>query len=288
MKILTFDIEDWFHILDNPETARPQNWGGFESRVEAGVDTILNLLNRTNHIATFFCLGWVAEKYPNVIKRIADTGHEIATHSYGHQLAYTQSRSEFREDLSRSIGVLEAITGDRINTYRAPGFSVVDTNLWVFEVLGELGIEVDCSIFPARRSHGGLPRYSTALPSNLKYSNFTFKSFPINTANVFGKDVVYSGGGYFRLLPSFYLNKRFANDKYIMTYFHPRDFDVNQPIAPGLNAARRFKSYVGLGTAYAKLERLLRKHEFVNVESAVDIINWSSVDTIDLSPMEQT
>jgi len=280
MKILSFDIEDWFHILDNPETSNPTSWEKMPSRLEAGVDHILSLLSDTNQPATFFCLGWVAEKYPNVIKKIVNSGIHLATHSYSHQLAYDQSKNQFEEDLWRSIDTLQQVSGTKIDTYRAPGFSITSKNLWAFEVLHRLGIENDCSVFPASRAHGGIPEYSTACPSFIEYENITLKSLPINTSKILGKNIVYSGGGYFRLLPLWYLKRRFTNDNYIMTYFHPRDFDHQQPMVPGLSVARKFKSYVGLNGAYNKLESLLKEHQFINIDMAVKTINWDSVEKV--------
>ena len=280
MKILTFDIEDWFHVLDNPETSSPTSWGKMPSRLEAGVDRILTLLSDTNQPATFFCLGWVAEKYPSLIKKIANNGHHLATHSHTHQLAYNQTKSEFEEDLLRSIDILQQVTGEKIDTYRAPGFSITSKNLWAFEVLHRLGIKNDCSVFPASRAHGGIPDYSVARPSLIKYESVTLNSLPINTTKILGQNIVYSGGGYFRLLPLWYLRRRFTNDNYIMTYFHPRDFDPQQPMVPGLGITRKFKSYVGLSRAYSKLEALLKVHQFINVDMAVKTVNWDRVDRV--------
>lgn len=277
MKILSFDIEDWFHVLDNPETSSPASWKKMPSRLEAGVDRILSLLSDTKQPATFFCLGWIAEKYPTVIKKILNSGNHLATHSHTHQLAYDQSKNKFEEDLWRSIDTLQQVSGLKINTYRAPGFSITNKNLWAFEVLHRLGIENDCSVFPASRAHGGIPEYAVALPSLIEYENITLNSLPINTSKILGKNIVYSGGGYFRLLPLWYLRRRFAEDDYIMTYFHPRDFDPDQPMVPGLGVTRKFKSYVGLNRAYGKLEYLLKKHQFINIDMAVKAVNWDAV-----------
>lgn len=283
MKILSFDIEDWFHILDNPETSSPTSWEKIPSRLEEGVDRILFLLSDTNQPATFFCLGWVAEKYPSVIKKIVDSGNHIATHSHTHQLAYDQSKKKFEEDLWRSIDTLQQVSGAKIDTYRAPGFSITKKNLWAFEVMHKLGIENDCSVFPASRAHGGIPEYSVAGPSLIEYCNANLKSLPINTTKILGKNIVYSGGGYFRLLPLWFLRRRFTNDEYIMTYFHPRDFDPNQPMVPGIGITRRFKSYVGLSRAYSKLEHLLKEHQFINVDMAIKSVDWNIVDKVVLS-----
>jgi len=282
MKILTFDIEDWFHVLDNEKTANPTSWSKFPTRIEIGVDRILQLLSDTGQPATFFCLGWVAVKYPNIIRKIKKNGHHIASHSHFHQLAYNQSQAEFEEDLKLSIDSLQQLVGDKIDTYRAPGFSITSNNLWVFESLDMMGITNDCSIFPASRAHGGLSGYSYPIPSKICYQGVTMKSLPINTVSIFGKDMVYSGGGYFRLLPLWYLKKRFNNDLYIMTYFHPRDFDSDQPMIPGLSVSRKFKSYVGLGGTLRKLQRILSAHEFLNVNLAVEQIDWAAVNMVKL------
>jgi len=283
MKILTFDIEDWFHILDHPELSSPSSWDHLPSRVESGVDTLLQLLDDTNQPASFFCLGWIAEKYPKMIRKISDAGHHIGTHSYMHTLAYTQTKKEFEDDLVRSVDVLEQLIGVKIDAYRAPGFSVTRQNLWVFEILSKLEFKVDCSVFPANRAHGGLPQYSAAAPSIIDGSTFELKSLPINTSKLFGLDLIYSGGGYFRLLPLWYLKRQFSRDPYVMTYFHPRDFDVGQPLIPGLGLARRFKSYVGIKGAFGKLTFLLNNHKFMNVAMAVENIDWSVTDRVRIS-----
>lgn len=280
MKILSFDVEDWFHILDNPETSSPTSWKQMPSRLESGVDRILNLISEHDQSATFFCLGWVAEKHPKVIEKIVKSGHHLATHSHVHQLAFTQTKEEFEEDLWRSIDTLQQVSGKKIDTYRAPGFSITRRNLWAFEVLHKLGIKNDCSVFPASRAHGGIPEYSVARPSLIEFENFTLRSLPINTSKILGRDIVYSGGGYFRLLPLWYLKRRFDVDEYIMTYFHPRDFDPGQPIVPGLGLMRKFKSYVGLRHSYSKLDVILKAHRFVNVDMAVDSISWSTVERV--------
>ncbi len=285
MKILTFDIEEWFHILDNPETQSTESWQNYESRLRHGVDTILQLLDETAQSATFFCLGWVAHKFPEVIRQISNAGYEIASHSYAHQLAYDQSPEEFREDLHKSLTVLQDITGKDVNTYRAPGFSISSENLWVFEELINQGIKVDCSLFPANRAHGGLPSFGDAVPTMGVWEGHEIELFPINTKTILGKKVIYSGGGYFRLTPALLLNRWFQNDRYVMTYFHPRDFDPDQPMVPGLSATRKFKSYVGIRSAKAKLCTLLQSNSFMDVRQASKSVDWSSAPRVHLKPL---
>ena len=284
MKILTFDIEEWFHILDNPDTQSTESWLQYDTRLRQGVDTILHLLDETSQMATFFCLGWVAEKYPEVIRQIDNAGYEIASHSYAHQLAFNQSPKEFREDLRKSLSVLQDITGKSVNTYRAPGFSITSENLWAFEELIDQGIKVDCSLFPANRAHGGLPGLQEAVPTMGVWEGLTIELFPINTKSILGKKVIYSGGGYFRLAPGFLLNKWFQDDKYVMTYFHPRDFDPEQPMVPGLSAVRKFKSYVGIRNARAKLRRLLQANSFMDVSKASKSVDWDAAPRVNLNP----
>ena len=137
-----------------------------------GVERILQLLEDTRQPATFFVLGWIAEKYPSIIKSISDGGHQLASHSHSHQLAYEQSKRQFKDDLKRSIDTIQQISGKKIDTYRAPGFSITSDNLWAFEIMSGLGIANDCSIFPASRAHGGIPSYKVAVPSVLKCGGF--------------------------------------------------------------------------------------------------------------------
>jgi len=282
VKILTFDIEEWFHILDNPETQSTDSWAQYESRLRQSVDTILEMLDETSQKATFFCLGWVGEKHPEVIRRIDESGNQIASHSYAHQLAYDQSREEFREDLRRSLSILQDITGKPVDTYRAPGFSVTSENLWIFEELIDQGISVDCSLFPANRAHGGLPSFKDAVPTMGNWDGHEIKLFPINTKSILGRKVIYSGGGYFRITPGALLQRWFQGDDYVMTYFHPRDFDPDQPMVPGLGTMRKFKSYVGLRTAGAKLRRLLQSNSFIDVKEASKSVDWDSAPRVNL------
>ena len=284
MKILTFDIEDWFHILDNPETQSPESWQKFESRIEEGVDTILELLDESGQPATFFCLGWAGEHFPNMIRKIDAAGYEIASHSYAHQLAYDQDKKEYGEDLKRSLSILGDLTGRAIDTYRAPGFSITSENMWAFEEIIEQGIKVDCSLFPATRAHGGLPDIKHARPSVGYWGTDELRLFPINARSVLGRKIIYSGGGYFRIAPTYLLEKWFEDDDYVMTYFHPRDFDPGQPIVPGLSPLRRFKSYVGISGAKRKLRQLLNGLSFTDVRSAASKVDWDAAPRVALEP----
>jgi polysaccharide deacetylase family protein (PEP-CTERM system associated) len=274
LRILTFDIEDWFHILDNESTRDEREWQTFPARIHENTDRILNLLEQHHQQATFFCLGWIAKKYPEVIKKIAHSGHEIACHSNLHQLVYEQTPEAFHQDTASAIKTLEDITGKKVVSYRAPGFSITEQTIWAFEILLDLGIERDSSVFPAQRSHGGYSSFGTAEPAKIIINGKTLKEFPINTCNFLGRSLVYSGGGYFRMLPYFALDQLIKRDNYIMTYFHPRDFDCNQPMIPGLSLTRKFKSYVGLKSSLLKLNDLIVKYNFSDLEGADKQINW--------------
>ncbi|MBM2294572.1 polysaccharide deacetylase family protein [Sulfitobacter pseudonitzschiae] len=278
MNILTFDIEDWFHILDNPKTVDIEQWNSFPSRIDSGVSRLLDFCDRTGVKATFFILGWVAETAPEIVAEISRRGHEIACHSYRHQLVYSQTPEEFERDLAMALDHIEAATGIRPTAYRAPGFSITRESTWAFDILARNGIDTDASVFPALRAHGGLPGFPSGEPCHLEtISGQHLKIFPMSYGRVFGRRIVFSGGGYFRLLPYSALKLGFDRSDYVMTYFHPRDFDPEQPIVPGLGPVRQFKSYVGLGTSLARLERLADKIDFISIGEAIIRTDWSSV-----------
>lgn len=282
MNILTFDIEEWFHILDNKSTKTIKEWSQYESRIHANMNRIFNLLEKTNRKATFFCLGWIVEKYPDVICDIVNHGYEIGSHSRMHQLVYEQKPKDFQSDLEISIKTMEDITGKKVKYFRAPGFSIREDCKWAFEIMASLGIEVDCSIFPAIRSHGGFPSYTNPRPSILSYNGITIKELPINYVSCFGKQLIFSGGGYFRLVPYPLVHYWTKNSDYVMSYLHPRDFDYNQPVIKELSLLRKFKSYVGLNGASSKLEQWLTDFDFMDVGTAVKAINWAEVPVVEI------
>ena len=282
MRILTFDIEEWFHLLNNSKTKTEHQWSNFESRIEIGMDAIYDLLNKTKKSATFFVVGWMADKHPKVIKEISDRGFEIGSHTHLHQLAYQQDRKTFYNDVQKSINTLEDCIGKKVTSFRAPGFSITKQNLWAFEVLNELGITKDSSVFPAVRAHGGLSSYHVSTPSIIDYNGVKLKEFPINTHTILGKPFIFSGGGYFRLLPYEIIKSFTKKSDYVMSYFHPRDFDHKQPLVPGLSIPRRFKSYVGIKNCKSKLEQWLNDFDFIDLDQADQSINWNDVAKINL------
>jgi polysaccharide deacetylase family protein (PEP-CTERM system associated) len=282
MNILTFDIEEWFHILNNPSTDNESSWGSFEYRLKKNIDRILVLLDKSNNIATFFCLGWVARKYPDIIRDIEAAGHEIGTHSNAHQLIYRYDKNFFKNDLETSIKSLEDIIGKKIKAYRAPGFSLVSSTLWAYEELVKQGIEYDCSIFLGNHSHGGRIKAFGVKPSVINIDGQRIKEFPVNSFRLFAKEVAFSGGGYFRFLPYPIIKKLMHRSEYIMTYFHPRDFDYEQPIMSELSPYRKFKSYYGLKGSLSKAQRFVGDFDFVSLNHADKLIDWNQADQFNL------
>lgn len=286
MNILTFDVEEWFHLLDFDATRTEAEWGKYEVRIHDNVDRILDILDSTNTKATFFIIGWVAKTYPEVVKKIA-VKYQIGTHTMSHQLVWQQTPLQFLEDLDSSIKLLQDITGQPIDCFRAPGFSIRETEPWAFDILSELGIKYDCSVFPAAHAHGGMPSYADAMsngvcPAIIKHGDVELKEFPVTTKDFLGRQLVFSGGGYFRLVPYFLLHKWSSETEYLLSYIHPRDFDGGQPMLEGLPLSRKFKSYVGLKQAPEKLCRYLNDFKFTDVETAATEIDWTKVPIVEI------
>ncbi len=278
MNILTFDIEDWYNC---DFITQDYNWDQYEVRIYDGIERILEKLEQHKLKGTFFCLGWLAEKHPDVILKIHDRGHHIGCHSYQHELVSRFNREEFKQDTEKAKKLIEDITGLAINAYRAPGFSITENNVWALEVLAELGFEYDCSLFPAEHDYGGFASYGEAGPAKLMLPNgFVIKEFPINIQTVLGKSLVFSGGGFFRLFPYWLIRFWTNRSPYVMTYFHPRDFDPGQPMIKSLPLMRKFKSYVGLKHAFTKFHHLLSDFDFIDLEQAAKLIDWGKVRTI--------
>jgi polysaccharide deacetylase family protein (PEP-CTERM system associated) len=282
IRILTFDIEEWFNLLDIDASRSVVSWDSFERRIHENTEKILLLLQEAGCKATFFCLGWVANKYPELIKKIDTAGYEIGSHTQNHQLAYELTPQQFKDDLEQSLASLESVTGKKVRCFRVPGFSITESNTWVLDVLAQSGITVDSSIFPAGRGHGGFASFGHDVPTIIRTPSGDVKEFPINTATIMGKPFIFSGGGYFRLFPYMLIRRLMHQSPYVMTYFHPRDFDPGQPVLTGLSAVRRFKSYFGLSGALGKLRKLLRDFEFTDVAGAEARVDWGKVPVIAL------
>lgn len=281
MNILTFDIEEWFHVFEDHNNADVANWLTFEKRLPYMIDVLLDLLSKHDTRATFFCMGWIVRRYPEIIKKISSKGYEVGSHSDLHKLAHTQTQKEYAEDLKKSIESIESLIGKKVKSYRAPGFSINSTNLWAFEELIKNGIEYDASVFPVERKFGGFSKLPNNEPFILKSEEGILKEFPMNAYSLLNKKIVFSGGGFFRVLPTKIIKKLTEKNDYVMTYLHPRDFDNKQPFNT-LSYSRHLKSRIGTRTAAAKLEYLIKNFKFIDIIQASELIDWSTKDHISI------
>ena len=282
MNVLTFDVEEWFHLLDFNATRTENEWKNYEVRIYENMDRIFRILEDTNTKATFFIIGWIAKTYPALVRQIAQK-YQIGSHTTNHQLVWQQSPEEFKEDVTSSIKLLEDVTGQKVECFRAPGFSIRESEAWAFEILYEAGIKYDSSVFPAPASHGGMPKYGYAVPSVVEVGGVRMKEFPIPYHKVAGQHIVFNGGGYFRLMPYGVISKwsKQCGD-YCLSYIHPRDLDVGQPMLKGLPISRKFKSYVGLKGAENKLRKYLKEFHFTDIATANECIDWENVPVVNL------
>lgn len=283
MKILSFDIEDWW-VYDNYSLGNKED---YLPRLNNYLDKILFELEKNSQEATFFCLGEVAKKYPDVIKKIASHKHHIGCHSFSHKFLEGLSRRQVEEDTRIAIDTIENITSEKVSAYRAPAFSITEKNMWVLEVLAKNGITHDCSIFPASRSFGGFPSFGVNEPCLINYQGIELKEFPMSTGKVLGRDVVFSGGGYFRLFPYWKVKSLMSESEYVMTYFHIKDFDYDQvrkysTLNEESAITRYMKDYYGLRHNYDKFSRLIADFDFVSLSQADSIIDWNDVPIISL------
>lgn len=280
MYILSFDIEDWFHIFDNSYYQKPEKWDNLPTSVEKDTSWLLDFLEEHKLKATFFTLGWVAEKYPLLVKKINDQGHEVAAHSYLHTKVHHLGEKAFRKDSEKVIKLLQDLTGNKIDTYRAPGFSLNKKTLWAFEILHDLGITTDSSL--KSNLYMGFPGRIPNEPFLLKSNGFSLKEFPTRTFNFFGDHIVYSGSGYFRIWPYWFIKKRFQASKYEMAYFHPRDFDnqIHQMFMGNFYLQLRYR--IGTNRSQTKMKYFVKDFNFLTIKEAIDQINWDNSQILDL------
>lgn len=264
---LSIDVEDYFQVAALAPYIDRNDWDRAQCRVERNVDRILGLLDEHRAQATFFTLGWVAERYPQLVRRIVAQGHELASHGYGHQRATEQSPESFFLDISRAKALLEEISGVQVRGYRAPSFSIGEANIWALEQIERAGYVYSSSIYPINHDHYGMvsaPRFTFRSASNLL-------EIPISTVHMLKRNWPAGGGGYFRFFP--YALSRWAlrrvNDvdrRPAIFYFHPWEIDPEQPRVPGVAFKARFRHYVNLDRTEQRLRRLLSDFEWGRVD----------------------
>jgi len=271
---MTVDVEDYFQVSAFADKVRRAEWDSYPCRVERNVDRILGIFADSGVSATFFTLGWIAERYPAVVRRIVDGGHELASHGYEHVRVHAQTPEAFRQDIRKTKAILEDIGGQRVKGYRAASFSIDQRCLWAFEILAEEGHAYSSSVYPIKHDHYGMPEASRFVfrPND----DSSFVEVPITTLNLFNRNLPSGGGGYFRLLP--YAVSRWAlrrigqeEGRPAIFYFHPWEVDPDQPRFEGVSFRSRFRHYVNLNA----MERRLR--------SLVKDFQWDRMDRVFLS-----
>lgn len=269
---MTIDVEDYFHVSAFADCVARHEWDQLESRVVQNTHRLLRLLERHQVRSTCFILGWVARKFPELVRDIQKAGHEIGCHSYWHRLVYEMNPDEFRCDLLAARDVLQDITGEACSLYRAPSFSVVRSSQWALEILASEGFTIDSSIYPIYHDRYGYPA-ADQFVHRIQTQSGLIHEFPGNALRVAGLRVPVSGGGYFRLYPGRLMRiclQRWLSqtDQPFMFYIHPWEVDPEQPRLPG-SWKSRFRHYQNLATTELKLNRLLPQFQFGTVSAAV-------------------
>jgi polysaccharide deacetylase family protein (PEP-CTERM system associated) len=284
INVLTVDVEEYFHPTEVQASTGPETWNLLPSRLQGQVSRILEILDQQDVRATFFILGWVAEKHPSIVRQIANAGHEIACHSYAHQLIYNLTPQQFRSDTIRAQAAIEDACGRSTRAYRAPSYSITERSMWALEILVELGFTHDSSIYPISHDRYGIPNFGRGAQV-LQTPSGPICEIPIATVKLFNdRAVPVGGGGYLRLLPYSYtaagirrMNERDAMPACI--YFHPWEIDQHQPrLASGL--VSRWRTYTGIGGMEAKLKRLMKDFRFSTLASVYPGTRTSSRSSV--------
>lgn len=269
---LTIDVEDYFQVSAFAPHIERSAWDTMPCRVERNVDRILQLLSDSGAKATFFTLGWLAQRYPRMVRAVADNGHEVASHGTAHLRATEQSRQEFSDDIGRAKKLLEDIAGAPVRGYRAPSFSIGRDNLWAFDCIAGAGYCYSSSVYPVQHDHYGMPD-APRFPYRVRDE---LLEIPVTTARVMGRNLPAGGGGYFRLAP--YRVSRWAIERVngvdqrpAIFYFHPWEIDPAQPRVPGISAKTRFRHYLNLDRTESRLQRLLRDFRWDRVDRVFDL-----------------
>jgi polysaccharide deacetylase family protein (PEP-CTERM system associated) len=266
---LTVDVEDYFHVSAFSECIDQKDWDSYPLRVEKNTRRLLDLFDHHSVKATFFVLGWVAERTPGLVREIAAHGHEVACHGYSHQLVYSQKPEVFREETLRSKSLLEEIIQSPVKGYRAASYSITGRSLWALDIIADAGFEYDSSIFPVRHDRYGIPDASV-YPHRMKTPNGSWLvEFPLSTARIFGFRLPVAGGGYFRLYP-YLLTKagleriNGRENKPFIFYLHPWEIDHDQPRIKA-SLLSRFRHYNNLGRCESRLRKLMTDFSFTTV-----------------------
>lgn len=270
---MTVDVEDYFQVSAfEPYVARDE-WDSRECRVERNVDRILAMFERDDVKATFFTLGWVAERYPAMVRRVVEQGHELASHGWSHVRVTGQNAAEFRQDVVRTKGLLEDVAGQPVLGYRAASYSIGAGNLWALDVLQDTGHRYSSSIYPIRHDLYGMP---DAPRFAFRPADGDFLEFPVTTVRIANRNLPCGGGGWFRLIP--YAGMRWAmrrvnrvDQESAIFYFHPWEIDPDQPRQPGIDAKTRFRHYLNLERMEARLGRLLRDFDWGRMD---EVLYW--------------
>lgn len=291
MNLLTFDIEEWY--IEQQRNGRVEKYAEYDRYLDA----ILDKLDKRKLKATFFCVGEMGKSFPEVIRKIQQRGHEIGCHSNIHTWLNKMTEAECREDTHRAVDSLEQCIGEKVRSYRAPAFSIGEKNKWAFEILTENGIERDASIFPAARDFGGFPHFGQKMPCIVEYNGIRLKEFPVCTTQVIGKEMAYSGGGFFRFFPLGFVEKEMRKNPYAMCYFHigdlvPESSKVKtkeeyeayykEPGTLKARYVRYMKTNLGKKNAFPKMMRLIDDMNFVNLQHADEAIDWATAPIVTL------
>jgi polysaccharide deacetylase family protein (PEP-CTERM system associated) len=266
--IFSVDVEDWFHILAIESAPKFSEWESLPSFVEKNFLRLIDIFDRNEVKVTCFFLGWVAKKFPHLIKEAASRGHEIASHGYAHKLVYEMTEKEFYEDALKSKTIIEDITGHKVLGYRSSGFSVIKETPWFFEKLIKANYFYDSSVFPTKRVHGGF-KTDNFKPYWINTNSGRILEFPITIKRVLGRPMCFFGGGYLRLYPYFIIRnmalKVLKEGRPVIFYIHPREID---PYHPRLRMSfkRRVKSYINLEMTKDKIEKILSEFEIITFE----------------------
>ncbi|PIE63633.1 MAG: polysaccharide deacetylase [Desulfobacterales bacterium] len=264
---LTIDVEEHFQVSAFEDIIPTSNWHNYESRVAGNTRKILSILNEYNTKATFFVVGWVAEKHPELVKAIQKEGHEIGCHSYAHRKIYDLTPEIFEEDTRKAKNILEDITGEKIRGYRAPSYSITSKSLWALDILEKLGFEYDSSIFPTYHDNYGIP---DAPRFEYYHEKHNLKEYPVSTIRILRKNLPVAGGGYFRLYPYWFtragLNSINQKEKRpFMFYLHPWEIDPAQPRFQNARFFSRFRHYNNLSKTSGRFKRLLKEFSFTSI-----------------------